>query len=65
MAGTTHKFNAIRYSLRLDKLVIEGNTFDGNEIGQKGSAIYARQLTNLLVTGNTISRSQPAYSFRP
>lgn len=65
MEDVTHKFNALRYSLRLDKLVIEGNTFDGNEIGMKGSAIFARQVTNLLITGNTISRSQPAYSFRP
>lgn len=37
-----HKFFPFRASLRLDRLVIEGNTFDGNEVGNKGSAIYAR-----------------------
>lgn len=65
MKDSTHRLYPLRYSVQLDKIVIEDNTFDGNEVGHKGSAIYSRQMTNLLIKGNTIARSQPAYSFRP
>jgi len=42
MSGETHEFYSLRNALKLDQLIIKKNVFDGNEIGQKGAAIYAR-----------------------
>jgi len=45
--------------------VIENNnTFYGNEVGQKGSAIYVRQISMLRVKSNVFRENQPSYSFR-
>ena len=38
--------------VKLESIVLKENIFDGNEVGQKGTAIYARQVTNLVITGN-------------
>jgi predicted outer membrane repeat protein len=45
-------------------MVIYKNTFNGNEAGQKGTAIYTRQITNLVVKANNFVENQPGYSFR-
>ena len=65
MSDESSDFYKYRNDLKLEQLVITNNTFDGNEIGLKGSAIFARQVTNLHIQYNDIKRSQPAYSFRP
>ena len=65
MSSVAHEWNNIRNDLKFDQLIIKSNVFDGNEIGQKGAAIYARQASNLQIVLNKINRSQPAYSFRP
>ena len=44
--------------------VIKNNNFTGNEVGQKGSAIYTRQLSLLTIQDNRFKENQPGYSFR-
>jgi len=43
---------------------ISDNTFEGNEIGQKGSAIYTRQLSLTRFKNNKFIANQPGYSYR-
>lgn len=43
---------------------ISSNKFLGNEVGQKGSAIYARQISFLLIEENEFVRNVPSYAFR-
>lgn len=43
---------------------ISGNRFHGNEVGQKGTAIYARQISFLLIQENEFWRNMPSYAFR-
>ena len=53
-----------RYSIGLFTSKIVGNRFEGNEIGQKGSAIYARQITYVDIQDNIFMKNMPSYSFR-
>jgi len=39
------------------------NQFKSNYIGQKGSAIYARQISFLMVDQNTFDSNGPAYQY--
>ena len=43
---------------------IYNNLFEGNEVGQKGSAIYMRQISIALIEQNQFIKNQPGYSFR-
>lgn len=43
---------------------ITNNFFSGNEIGQKGSAIYARQISYLEIEDNEFKKNLPGYAFR-
>lgn len=43
---------------------ISCNSFIGNEVGQKGSAIYARQISFLEIADNQFIRNVPSYAFR-
>ena len=43
---------------------IVDNLFLGNEVGQKGSAIYTRQISLLNIESNNFTDNQPGYSFR-
>ena len=64
MRDSTNRLFPYKDDLLFGKIVIQENDFDSNEAGQKGSAIYTRQIGNLLITGNTIRNNMPSYSFR-
>ena len=42
---------------------IKNNTFLGNTAGQKGTSIYARQISNFIVTDNLFKLNEPHYSY--
>lgn len=44
--------------------MIAGNRFYGNEVGQKGSAIYSRQISFLEIVDNEFDGNVPSYAFR-
>lgn len=54
MRDATNRLFPYKDGLLFGEIVIQENDFDSNEAGQKGSAIYTRQIGNLLITGNTI-----------
>lgn len=42
---------------------VVNNTFIENTSGQKGSAIYTRNVNNMFIINNNFTRNQPMYSF--
>ena len=43
--------------VKLESIVLKENLFTGNGVGQKGTAIYTRQVTNLVITGNELKEN--------